>query len=201
MRSQPARPPESGRAPALPPPGRRKLQLGAHKLSTPHRATRSTRLRFNRLRRVRRLQPCRLEYPTSPTTRRSRLGLPRGRHPRSGTDPRTRPATHKLTSWSLKRCRAHDRESRGPPDVAAVRPGHFDFPSTPSNSFEWTITSRHSPTHPPVRQQGGSGLRCHTATGSTKATCGAVCHRYLPFPTTTRTREGGFSATARYVFS
>ena len=32
-------------------------------------------------------------------------------------------------------------------------------------------------------------------------TCGAVCHIYLPFPTTTRTREGGFSATARYVFS
>ena len=151
---------------------------------------------------MRRLQSCRLEYPTSPTTRWSRLGLPRGRHPRSGTDPRTRPATHKLTSWSLKRCRAHDRESRGPPDVAAVRPGHFDFPSTPSNELR---VDHHQPTfsHPPSRAATGRiedlGYAATPQQGA--PTYGAVCHIYLPFPTTTRTREGGFSATARYVFS
>ena len=175
---QPPRSPQSGRAPAPPQPSLRRPQRGVHILRTPPQATKSTLPRSNRLRRVRRLQSCRLKFPTSPTTRWRRLGLPRGRRPRSGTDLRTRPATLKLTSWNLKSCRAHDRESRGPPDVAAVRPGHFDLPS--SGLMEKTIASRHSPTHPPVRQQGGSGLRCHTATGSTNLRCGVP---YIPtFP-------------------
>ena len=57
---QPPRPPQSGRAPAPPQPGLRRPQRGAHRLRTPHQATRSTPLRSNRLRRVRRLQSCRL---------------------------------------------------------------------------------------------------------------------------------------------
>ena len=67
-------------------------------------------------------------------------------------------------------------------DVAAVRPGHFDFPSTPLSGFERTITSRHSPPTLPCgnREDRGSGLRCHTATGSTNLRCGVP---YIPtFP-------------------
>jgi len=135
MRSQPARPPESGRVPALLPPGRRKLQLGAHKLSTPHRATRSTRPRFNRSRRARRTQSCRLEYPTSPPTRWSRLGLPPGRHPRSGTDPRTRPAnsnqrhgTSRAVEPMTERAGAHRAPQPPGPAIPTTLPRHRTSP-------------------------------------------------------------------------
>ena len=50
--------------------------------------------RFSRSRRARRLLLlCRSRCRTSPSTLWSRPGLPHGRHPRSGTGLRTRPAT------------------------------------------------------------------------------------------------------------
>ena len=57
-------------------------------------AGRPVRLRFSRSRRARRLLLlCRSRCRTSPSTLWSRPGLPHGRHPRSGTGLRTRPAT------------------------------------------------------------------------------------------------------------
>ena len=58
----------------------------------PNVVGRPVRLRFSRSRRARRLLLCRSRWWTSPSTPWSRPGLPHGRHLRSGTGRRTRPA-------------------------------------------------------------------------------------------------------------
>ena len=67
---------------------------GTAAAAAPQRAAgRPVRLRSSRSRRARRLLLCRSRCRTSPSTLWSRPGLPHGRHPRSGTGLRTRPAT------------------------------------------------------------------------------------------------------------